>query len=182
MILKTGGAEHWAQTIIAIRKQLPTSTIEVLTPDFQERIESLKTVCEARPDVFNHNIETVRRLTPKVRSRSDYDRTLRVLQWVKLHYPNILTKSGLMVGHGETENEVLQTLQDLREYGVNILTIGQYLRSDLKLLPVAEFIHPEKFDFYAEKARELGFSEVASGPFVRSSYNARESFLTASQK
>jgi len=175
-----GASEHVAKTIAAIKLRLPEASIEVLSSDFQERPESIRTVCEAAPSVFNHNIETVRRLTPEVRSRSEYDRTLTVLAWVKANYPDIHTKSGIMLGFGEREDEVLETLADLRRAGVQIVTIGQYLRSDLQNRPVAEFIHPDKFAFYNAEARKMGFHEVASGPFVRSSYNARESFLRAS--
>lgn len=175
-----GASEHVAKTIAAIRLRMPEASIEVLTSDFQERIKSIRTVCEAAPHVFNHNIETVKRLTPEVRSRSEYDRTLRVLAWVGVNYPQIHTKSGIMLGFGEREEEVLETLSDLRKAGVQMVTIGQYLRSDIQNRPVSEFIHPDKFAFYGQEAEKIGFLEVASGPFVRSSYNARESFLRAS--
>jgi lipoic acid synthetase len=178
--LEDGGARHFAETIAAIRKRMPDVSIEVLTPDFQGKEELIQIVCEAKPDVFNHNIETVKRLTPIVRFHSNYDRSLKVLKWVSDHYSDIKVKSGVMVGLGETEDEALETLQDLREAGVQMITIGQYLKPDPKCRPVEEYISTEKFRFYEDKAKEIGFLEVASGSFVRSSYNACESFRKVS--
>jgi len=178
--LSDGGAQHVARTIEALRSKLPETSIEVLTSDFQGREDSIRIVCEASPEVFNHNVETVRRLSPSVRSRSDHDRSLGVLNWVAIHYSDMKTKSGLMLGLGEREEEVTQTLRELKEVGVKMVTLGQYLQPERRNRPVTEFIHPDQFAFYAKMAKEMGFLEVASGPFVRSSYNARESFIKVS--
>ena len=173
--LKDGGAEQFYETILQIRELLPDSTIEVLTPDFKGSVASIDRVCEARPDVYNHNIETVRRLSPSVRSpNADYDRSLDLLAHVKSAHPDIATKSGLMVGLGEIEVEVLEAFRDLRDHGCDILTVGQYLRSIEGKLLVQDFIRPEKFEAYERSARDMGFSEVFAGPFVRSSYHAGE--------
>ncbi|MDB6035274.1 MAG: lipA [Verrucomicrobiales bacterium] len=171
--LADGGAEHFRQTIEAVRKANPGIVIEVLVPDFLERDSSLDAVLSANPEIFNHNMETVRRLTPSVRSRATYDRSLSVLKKVKDRRGNtIYTKSGIMLGLGETEEELLTALADLRQARCDILTLGQYLQPSLKHLPVKEFISPAKFEEYGEKARGLGFVHVASGPMVRSSYHA----------
>ena len=173
--LADGGAEHFRQTIEAVRALNPHSGIEVLTPDFLDRDASLDTVLAAKPHVFNHNLETVRRLTPQVRSRATYDRSLSVLRKVAARRaPGLFTKSGLMLGLGETEAEVLTALRDLRAVGCDLLTLGQYLQPTFKHLPVVEFIPPEQFRRYAALARELGFLHVASGALVRSSYHADE--------
>ncbi len=170
-----GGAEHFQQTIAAVRRLSPKTVIEVLVPDFNESAAAIETVLAAKPDIFNHNLETVRRLTPSVRHRATYDRSLSVLKKVKNRCgQTMFTKSGMMLGLGEHEEEVLAALGDLRAAGCDILTLGQYLQPSLKLLPVQEFISPEKFAEYKVRALALGFIHVASGPMVRSSYHADE--------
>jgi len=173
--LKDGGADHFGQTIAAVRRLNPRTVIEVLTPDFNDRDESIDAVLAANPDIFNHNLETVRRLTPEVRSRATYDRSLSVLAKVKAKRGDtIYTKSGLMLGLGETEAELLEAMADLRRVGCQILTLGQYLQPTIKHLPVVEFIRPERFLALGDHARALGFIHVASGAMVRSSYHADE--------
>jgi len=173
--LPDGGADHFRRTIEAVRALCPGAVIEVLTPDFNARAASIEAVLAAKPDIFNHNLETVRRLTPAVRSRATYDRSLTVLGKVKaLRGASIRTKSGLMLGLGETQDELFTALADLRHVGCDVLTLGQYLQPTLKHLPVVEFVSPEKFREYGEWARGIGFSHVASGPLVRSSYHADE--------
>lgn len=172
--MKDGGADHFAQTIRAIRAVDPQIVIEVLTPDFHAREECLQTVADAAPQIFNHNIETVERLTPLVRSRAKYRVSMDVLRKMKMIAPKIVTKSGLMLGLGETENEIFQTMDDLREVGVQVLTIGQYLRPSAQHLPVVAYIHPDTFNLYKEIAYKKGFEYVASGPLVRSSYHAAD--------
>jgi lipoic acid synthetase len=172
--LKDGGAEHFARTIRAIREVGPEINIEVLTPDFHAKDECLEMVIEAGPQVFNHNLETVERLTPVVRSRAKYRRSLEVLARVKQLAPGMVTKSGLMLGLGETEPELFQTMDDLREAGVQVLTLGQYLRPSPQHLPVVEYIHPEAFERHKALAYAKGFDFVTSGPLVRSSYHAAD--------
>jgi lipoic acid synthetase len=172
--LKDGGAEHFAQTIEAIRAMDPAVTIEVLTPDFHAKDELLQLVVDANPRIFNHNLETVERLTPLVRSRAKYKRSLEVLAKVKALEPSIVTKSGLMLGLGETVDELLQAMDDLRGSGVQVLTLGQYLRPSPQHLPVVEYIRPEVFEQHKETAYAKGFEHVASGPLVRSSYHAAD--------
>jgi lipoic acid synthetase len=172
--LRDGGAEHFARTIEAIRTAQPEITIEVLTPDFHAKEECLATIANARPDIFNHNVETVERLTPMVRSRAKYRLSLQVLRRMKELLPKKATKSGIMLGLGETEPEIFQTMDDLREAGVEALTMGQYLRPTAQHLPVVEYIHPDTFALYKEIAEKKGFSHVASGPLVRSSYHAAD--------
>ena len=173
--LDDGGADHFRRTIEAVRALSPGIVIEVLTPDFNDNDEAIETVLSAGPQVFNHNLETVRRLTPTGRSRATYDRSLTVLGKVKARCGRMMyIKSGLMLGLGEKEEEVLTALADLRAVGCDILTLGQYLQPTLKHLPVVEFVAPAKFAEYGERARELGFLHVASGPRVRSSYHADE--------
>ena len=171
-----GGAEHFARTIEAVRQANPGIVIEVLVPDFNEKDDAIQTVCEARPHVFNHNLETVERLTPLVRSRARYQRSLKVLQRAKELAADMgrrmTTKSGLMLGLGESENELFQAMDDLLEHGATVLTLGQYLRPSEKHLPVVEYIPPETFDNYREIGMRKGFEYVASGPLVRSSYHA----------
>jgi lipoic acid synthetase len=175
--LPDGGASHFAEAIRRL-KAIPELLVEVLTPDFGGDAEAVRTVGRARPDVFANNIETVRRLTPVVRDgRAGYDQTLRVLAQMKLEFPRIVTKSSIMVGLGETEAEVVDTMSDLRAAGVEILTLGQYLRPSAWHLPVMEFVDPEKFAAWREAGLGLGFRYVASGPLVRSSYRAAELFL-----
>jgi lipoic acid synthetase len=173
--LKDGGAEHFAQTIEKVRELNPKIVIEVLVPDFNESDASIENVLNANPHIFNHNLETVRRLTPSVRHRATYDRSLAVLEKVKAKRGDtIYTKSGMMLGLGEREEEVLTAMQDLRAAKCDILTLGQYLQPSLKHLPVVEFVSPEKFAEYKLRAEEMGFIHVASGPLVRSSYHADE--------
>lgn len=174
--LPDGGAMQFAKTIIAIRNKINNIKVEVLTPDFKGDINCLKVVLDAMPDVFNHNIETSKRLYYKVRPQADYDRSLKVLKNSKRIAPNIKTKSGLMLGLGETIDEVINIFKDLREVGCDFLTIGQYLRPTKKNLPVVEYIRPEIFEELKKMAIELGFEYVASGPLVRSSMNAEEMF------
>jgi lipoic acid synthetase len=173
--LPDGGAAHFARTIDKVRELNPDVVIEVLVPDFNDQDAAIETVLGARPHIYNHNLETVRRLTPRVRHRATYDRSLSVLKKVKTRCgTTIYTKSGLMLGLGEREEEVLQAMHDLRAVGCDILTLGQYLQPTLKHLPVAEFIRPEKFAEYQAVAEAMGFVHVASGPLVRSSYHADE--------
>ena len=180
--LADGGAGHFRKTIEAVRESNPGVVIEVLVPDFNDRDESIETVLVANPHIFNHNLETVRRLTPLARSRATYDRSLNVLRKVKTKRGGtIYTKSGMMLGLGETEEEVVVALEDLRRAGCDILTLGQYLQPTLKHLPVVEFISPEAFDAYGRTARSLGFVHVASGPMVRSSYHADEFTLPSAR-
>ena len=170
-----GGAEHFQRTILAIRALCPSTVIEVLTPDFNDRDASIDNVLAAAPHVFNHNLETVRRLTPSVRSRATYDRSLNVLRKVKVKCGDaIYTKSGLMLGLGETETELMDALADLRKVNCDLLTLGQYLQPTLRHLPVVEYVPPEKFAALGSAARKMGFAHVASGPMVRSSYHADE--------
>jgi lipoic acid synthetase len=173
--LADGGAEHFRRTIEAVCALNPGIVIEVLVPDFDDRDESLDTVLTANPHIFNHNLETVRRLTPAVRSRATYDRSLGILCKVKAKRGgSIYTKSGLMLGLGETEEEIFTAMRDLRAVNCDMLTLGQYLQPTLKHLPVVEFVRPEKFAEYKVRAGEMGFVHAASGPVVRSSYHADE--------
>jgi lipoyl synthase len=174
--LSDGGAGVFADTIRSIRKRVPGTCIEVLTPDFMGDINSVKKVMLAGPDVFNHNIETVPELYSVVRPQADYKRSLNVLEMAKQIDPKIITKSGVMLGLGETEKDLYKTFQDLLNVGCNFLTIGQYLQPTKDHLPVKRFVPPEEFQKLKEKALEMGFEEVASGPFVRSSYHAKELF------
>lgn len=172
--MEDGGAEHFAQTIAAVREVDPNIVIEVLTPDFRGREASLQIVADAAPHVFNHNLETVERLTPVVRSRAKYHLSLQVLRRMKELAPEMTTKSGIMLGLGETEEEIFKTMDDLREAGVQVLTMGQYLRPSPNHLPVVAYIEPKKFDEYRDVAYSKGFEHVSSGPLVRSSYHAAE--------
>jgi lipoyl synthase len=176
--LEDGGAEHIAKTIKAIKLLCPTIIVESLIPDFRGDDNSIKKIVKSEPEVISHNIETVRRLTPKVRdARASYEQSLLVLKKIKDSNSSIYTKSSIMLGLGESEEEVIQTIKNLRSVGVSILTIGQYLQPTPKHLPVVEFIDPEKFNWYGEIAERMGFVYVASGPLVRSSYRAAEFFL-----
>ena len=180
--LKDGGAEHFRQTIEAVRQLNPGIVIEVLVPDFNESDAAIENVLNANPHIFNHNLETVRRLTPGVRHRATYDRSLTVLAKVKAKRgQSIYTKSGIMLGLGEQEDEVLTAMKDLRASNCDILTLGQYLQPTLKHLPVIEFVPPAKFAEYKVRAEEMGFVHVASGPMVRSSYHADEFTLPVAQ-
>ncbi len=175
--LPDGGAGHFAEAIRRL-KEIPGLLVEVLTPDFQGDAEAVRTIGRAAPNVFANNIETVRRLTPVVRdARAGYDQTLGVLDRMRREFPDVVTKSSIMVGLGETEAEVEETMRDLRGAGVDILTLGQYLRPSAWHLPVVEFVTPERFAAYRSLGERLGFRYVASGPLVRSSYRAAELFL-----
>ena len=170
--LKDGGSEIWAQTVRAIRQQSPGTTLETLIPDFAGFWDNLQVIIDVAPEIVSHNLETVRRLTKQVRIQAKYDRSLEVL--FRLKKGGMRTKSGVMLGLGETEQEVIETMQDLRSVNVDILTLGQYLQPTPKHLPVAEFIEPEKFAFYQKLGLEMGFRFVESGPLVRSSYHAEK--------
>jgi lipoyl synthase len=172
--LKDGGAAHFARTITTVRAVQPELVIEVLTPDFHAKEDCLQMVAEAGPDIFNHNLETVERLTSAVRSRAKYRTSLQVLKRMKEIAPHINTKSGLMLGLGEKEEELLAAMDDLRASNVEVLTLGQYLRPSPQHLPVVEYIHPSKFEEYKKVGYEKGFEYVASGPLVRSSYHAAD--------
>ena len=172
--LPDGGAEQFAQSIRALRRLDPAPGIEVLTPDFRGRFASLAAVIDARPDVFNHNVETVPRLYPRVRPGAVLERSLGLLSAAKILDPRVTVKSGLMVGLGETGPEVLDLLSRLRRAAVDVVTIGQYLQPSRENLPVAEYVHPAVFERYREAGEALGFQRVFSGPFVRSSYHAEE--------
>ncbi len=178
--LEDGGAEIWRQTILAIRNEAPDTTIEVLIPDFDGKQELLDIVLSAKPDIIGHNIETVKRLTPNVRSRAKYDVSLSVIRYLKEN--GATTKSGLMLGIGENEAEILETLQDLKNNGCEILTIGQYLRPTLKQLPVEEYVTPEQFAKYKEEGLKIGFSYIESNPLVRSSYMAENAILSTKKR
>ena len=178
--LPDGGAGHFAATIRELRKHLPAALVEVLIPDFQGNSDALKMVVNARPDVLNHNIETVPRLYPTVRPEADYHRSLGLLKKVKTLAVDMPTKSGLMLGLGETAVEIRETLEDLAGIGCDFLTLGQYLQPSRKHLPVEKFVSPEEFDDWKETALKIGFSDVASGPFVRSSYHAKKLFQAVS--
>lgn len=171
--LPDGGAEHFSRCILAVREKTG-ATVEVLTPDFLGNRAAIARVLAARPEVFNHNTETVPRLYHRVRRNADYQRTLNLLEQVKQDAPELKTKSGLMLGLGETREELFEVLADLRAVGCDMLTLGQYLQPSPEHLPVERFVPPEEFDEIGELARRLGFSLVASGPFVRSSYHAGE--------
>ena len=168
--LPDGGAQHWAQCVEAIREENRGATIELLIPDLDARADLIDIVAASKPDIIGHNIETVERLTPLVRSRAKYRTSIKTLEIIS--QSGAVSKSGLMVGLGESDDEVLQTLEDLRRAGVEIVTLGQYLRPSLEHYPVAAYITPEKFDWYRENALEMGFSYCASAPMVRSSYLA----------
>jgi len=172
--LADGGANHFAESIRAIREIDPEIVIEVLTPDFNGKEHALRLVLEAQPDIFNHNLETVERLTPVVRSRAKYRLSLQVLRQAKRLDPDAVTKSGIMLGLGESEAELFQAMDDLRESDVQVLTLGQYLRPTPNHLPVIEYIRPEAFGLYKVIAEQKGFEYVASGPLVRSSYHAAD--------
>ena len=171
--LPDGGADHFYRCVLAVRRRTGAA-VEVLTPDFLGDRLAIDRVLEARPEVYNHNMETVPRFYRKVRGRADYRRSLAVLEHVKRQSPQTVTKSGLMLGLGETTEELLDVLADLRSAGCDTLTLGQYLAPTLKHVPVARYVPPGEFDFLAGLARSLGFVHVASGPFVRSSYHAEE--------
>lgn len=177
--LPDGGAEHFRQCIVAVRERTGAA-VEVLTPDFLGDFNAVDTVMAGKPEVFNHNLETVPRLYRRARGRAGYRRSLDVLRHVKSRHPSSLTKTGLMLGLGETNEEVMEVLADLRETGCDMLTLGQYLAPTLRHMPVERFVSPSEFEEFKELAAKLGFSHVASGPFVRSSYHADETAAQAS--
>lgn len=170
--LPDAGAEVWAQTVRAIRRKSPETTMETLIPDFMGKWGSLQKIIDVAPEIVSHNLETVRRLTKEVRIQAKYNRSLEVLR--RLKEGGMKTKSGIMLGLGESEEEVLETMDDLRSVGVDIMTLGQYLQPTKNHLPVAEFITPEKFEYYKEIGLKKGFRYVESGPLVRSSYHAEK--------
>ncbi len=172
--LADGGASHFAATISAIRGRSPHTLIEVLTPDFRGVASAIDTVVDARPDVYNHNLETIARLYPTVRPQARYQRSLELIKRVKSRDPALLTKSGIMVGLGESDDEVRWLMDDLRAAGCDIMTIGQYLRPSVEHHDILRFVPPEQFARYEEWGREVGFRYVAAGPYVRSSYFAEE--------
>lgn len=172
--LPDGGAAHFAACIAAVRKRLPSAAVEVLTPDFLGDNQAIDTVIAAKPEVFNHNLETVPRLYTKVRGKAEYRRSLDLLQRVKTVDSSIVTKAGLMLGIGETVPELFDVFADLRAIKCDVLTLGQYLAPTLKHIPVSRFVSPAEFDEIAAKARLLGFQNVVAGPYVRSSYHAGE--------
>lgn len=170
--LKDGGAGIWVQTVRAVRHQSPGTTMETLIPDFAGKWENLQQVIDVAPEIVSHNLETVRRLTKQVRIQAKYDRSLEVL--FRLKKGGMRTKSGVMLGLGETDEEVIETMEDLRAVGVDILTLGQYLQPTPKHLPIVEFVEPERFQKYEKLGLEMGFRFVESGPLVRSSYHAEK--------
>jgi len=170
--LPDGGSEIWAKTVKAIRRKSPETTMETLIPDFAGKWENLQRIIDVAPEVVSHNLETVRRLTKEVRIQAKYDRSLEVL--LRLKQGGMRTKSGIMLGLGESHDEILETIEDLASVGVDILTMGQYLQPSPKHLPVAEFVTPERFEAYKEIALQKGFRYVESGPLVRSSYHAEK--------
>ena len=178
--LPDGGAFIFSQCIKQIKKRLPECKVEVLTPDFEGNFESLATVVNAGPQTFNHNIETVRRIFPRVRAKGNYDLSLKVLRNVKQISGSMVTKSGIMVGLGETMDEITQTMKDLRDSDVDLLTVGQYLRPSEKHAPISKWYTPDEFKNIEVSGLELGFKHVASGPLVRSSYHADEQHEAAS--
>ncbi|MFA4135243.1 MULTISPECIES: lipoyl synthase [unclassified Brevibacillus] len=179
--LADGGAQIFADTIRAIRRRLPFASVEVLIPDFMGNWDALKVVMDAKPDVLNHNIEAVRRMSDRVRARAKYDRTLELLKKAKEFQPSIPTKSSLMIGVGETMEEIIETMDDLRSVDVNIMTIGQYLQPTKKHLNVEKFYHPDEFARLKDEGMNRGFSHVESGPLVRSSYHAHEQASAAKE-
>ncbi|MCO4815259.1 MAG: lipoyl synthase [Flavobacteriales bacterium] len=170
--LKDGGSAIWAQTVRAIRKQSPGTTMETLIPDFGGNWDNLQVIIDVAPEIVSHNLETVRRLTKEVRIQAKYDRSLEVL--FRLKKGGMKTKSGIMLGLGETHEEVIESMEDLRSVNVDVLTLGQYLQPTAKHLPIAEFVTPERFQEYKELGLEMGFRFVESGPLVRSSYHAEK--------
>ena len=180
--LTDGGAFIFAQCIRQIKKRVPTCKVEVLTPDFQGDWKALKIVTDANPETFNHNIETVKRIFPRVRAKGDYQLSLRLLDRVKDFMPDGVTKSGMMVGLGETKTEIIETMEDLLQHRCDLLTIGQYLRPSQKHAPISKWYTPEEFADLEKIGMEMGFKHVASGPLVRSSYHADEQHSAAYSK
>jgi len=180
--LPDGGSSHFAQTIMAIHHYDPNIIVEVLIPDFNGSLPALQTVIDACPSVLNHNIETVARLYPEVRPQAKYQRSLKLLKQAKLLGGRLLTKSGLMLGLGESQQEVIQVMTNLRQASCDILTIGQYLSPSLKHHRVERYVRPEEFEEYQNMGREMGFASVISGPLVRSSFHAARVYLSATHK
>ena len=170
--IEDGGSRHWAETVLAVKSALPQARLEVLTPDFCGDLDAVARVLDAGPHVFNHNVETVPRLYRRVRPQADYGQSLEVLRFARRHSPAVMTKSGFMVGLGETQDEVRQLLCDLRSANVDVATIGQYLQPTRRNLPVVSFVEPAQFELYRAFGLSLGFKAVFSGPLVRSSYMA----------
>ena len=166
------GAQHWVETILTIKRMNPNTTIEVLIPDFQGRLDLLDQIVDANPEIISHNMETIQRITPLVRSAAKYETSLAVLR--RIAQRGITAKTGIMVGLGETEDEVLELMDDVLETGASVLTIGQYLQPSRKNIPVAEYIHPDQFEKYRQMALDKGFKQVESAPLVRSSYHAEK--------
>jgi len=179
--LADGGASIFAATIKAIRKALPLCSVEVLIPDFMGNWEALQTVMDAKPDILNHNIETVKRLSNRVRAKAKYARSIELLKQAKAMKPNIPTKSSIMLGVGETYEEILEAMDDLRAVDCNILTLGQYLQPTQNHLPIERYVHPDEFAKLKEEGMRRGFSHVESGPLVRSSYHAHQQVQSASE-
>ena len=177
--LADGGAFIFSQCITQIKKRTPRCNVEVLPPDFQGDIKALKSVIDSGPDTFNHNIETVRRVFPLIRAKGDYDLSLDVLANAKLINPECVTKSGMMVGLGETFEEIIDTMKDLRRVNCDLMTIGQYLRPSLKHSPISKWYTPQEFEELKDEGENLGFKHIASGPLVRSSYHADEHHTAA---
>lgn len=178
--LEDGGANHWAKTILEIREASPNTIVEVLIPDFNADAALINIVVDAKPDIISHNIETVRRITPLVRSKAKYDVSLKSLSIISAS--GIMTKSGIMVGIGETKNEIEETIADLYNVGCRMLTIGQYLQPTKDNLEVDRYVHPDEFEQYKQFALNLGYKQVESGPLVRSSYMAENSFTNILDK
>jgi lipoic acid synthetase len=176
--LPDGGAEHFRQCIVEVRRRTGAA-VEVLTPDFLGNLAAVETVMSASPEVFNHNLETVPRLYRRARGKADYRRSLEVLAYVKARHPDTLTKSGLMLGLGESVEELMEVLTDLREISCDMVTLGQYLAPTVRHMPVERFVPPVEFDYLKNLAQKMGFNHVAAGPFVRSSYHAGETAAEA---
>jgi lipoyl synthase len=172
--LSDGGAEHYKRVMEAVKEQNPEIKIEVLIPDFQGNREALNTVLDAQPDVLNHNVETVPRLYKNIRPEAEYERSLQLLEWAKIAKPDVLTKSGIMVGMGETFEEVTEVLKELKKVRCDLVTIGQYIAPSPHHYSMVEYVHPDVFDAYKNIGKKLGFTGIASGPMVRSSYHADE--------
>lgn len=178
--LDDGGAEHFARTVFEVKRRLPGAVIELLIPDFRGKKKSLKKIFDSKPDVINHNIETVKNLYPIVRSEANYERSLEILAESKKR--GFITKSGMMLGLGETPDQVLDTMDDLQKTGVDILTIGQYLSPSEKNLPVVRFVPPSEFEYYKIMGEEKGIPHIVSGPLVRSSYRAADAYRSVLEK
>ncbi|HOF17103.1 MAG TPA: lipoyl synthase [Bacteroidales bacterium] len=175
--LSDKGAKHWHDCILAVRQLNPQTKIEVLIPDFDGNPEWIQSICDAAPDVIGHNLETIKRLTPLVRSRANYTTSLQTLEYIAK--AGFVAKSGIMVGIGETQDEVIELMKDLRSINCELLTIGQYLQPTPQNLAITEYVHPDVFDFYKKEALALGFKAVESGPYVRSSFMAEQSYMNS---